>query len=243
LEDVHKAIMMQQDAQRRRALAPEYDPVRQDFDLAVATRMEKQAVALLTPSVALQKGLGGEVVPRPEDDMPGLESVLKMPDLLNLGATEQRANLLGKTGVLELGIEAAHQANADNTIEKMAAHQMAAAHKRAMELLGESAAAKDPEIAIKKARASARLMDAFSRSALTLQRLQRSGDQIVQVQYIQVNNAVGGASGKMHKPVPTPSPSKRGRPSTTGYRTNAAIAQRVADRELLLGMKKSEDMI
>jgi len=59
----HQALKMQRDAQHRRALAPEYDSVRLDFDLVLANAMELEAQALLAPSKPLQTGLGGEIVP------------------------------------------------------------------------------------------------------------------------------------------------------------------------------------
>jgi hypothetical protein len=176
----------------------------------------------------------------------GLESVLKEPDLLNLSASEQRAQLLERNGVLELGIEAAHDAKANGSIQKMVSHQLAAGHKRAMELLAQSAQSKDPDVAIKMARASARLMDAFSRSALTLQRLQGSGGQTIQVQYVQVNGQamvgqVGGEGKNMQNMEYADTHQVRknigGRPPTTGDRTQKAIAQRRADRELMLKMQ------
>ena len=101
---------------------------------------------------------------------------------------------------------------------------------------------KDPDIAIKKACASARLMDAFSRSALTLQRLKSGGGQTIQVQYMQVNAMVGDASGKIQNPLPCVSKHRGGRPPTSGYRTQEAINQRSADRELLSSMKRVEDI-
>ena len=52
---VGKALQIQRSALRRRALAPAYDPVRRDFELALAERMEDEAQALLTPSQTLQK--------------------------------------------------------------------------------------------------------------------------------------------------------------------------------------------
>ena len=240
--DVRTALKMQRDAQRRRALAPEYDPVRRDFDLELADEMDLEAQALLTPCKPLQTGLGGEIIPPIDHGLPGLELVLKQPDLLNLGASEQRANLLEKTGVLELGIEAAQDARAEGAIQKMVSHQLAAGHKRAMELLEESASAKDPDIAIKKARASARLMDAFSRAALTLQRLQSGGGQTIQVQYMQVNAMVGDASGKIQNSSASSPKYRGGRPPTSGYRTQEAIKQRSADRDLLTDMKRVEDI-
>jgi len=242
MEDVRKSLKMMRDAKRVRALAPDYNPVRRDFDLGLADAMEKEAQTIITPSNPLQMGLGGEIVPPFEQNMPGLETVLKEPDLLNLGASEHRAKLLDSNGVLELGIEAAHDAKANGAIQKMITHQLAAGHKRAMELLEESAHTKDPEIAIKKARVSARLMDAFSRSALTLQRLQSGGAQTIQVQYMQVNAMVGGASEKMQNPSAFKTNRNCGRPATSGYRTKAAINQRNSDKELLSTMKRIEDI-
>jgi len=63
MNEVSKALKMQRDAQRRRALAPEYDSVRRDFDLVLANEMEREAQALLVPTQPLQNGLGGEIVP------------------------------------------------------------------------------------------------------------------------------------------------------------------------------------
>jgi hypothetical protein len=64
-------------------------------------------------------GLGGEIVPSVEDGLPGLESALQEPDLLNAEASKQRAYLLERTGSLEIGVEVAEQAGASNAIEKM----------------------------------------------------------------------------------------------------------------------------
>ena len=240
MKNVAEALKLDCDAQHRRALAPDYDPIRREFELGLAERMDQEAQALLTPPESLQSGLGGEIVPHVQDGLPGLESTLKEPDMLNAEASKQRMHLLERVGALELGVESAHQVDARNTIEKMAAHQMAAAHKRAMELLAESASANDSDTAIKKARASARLMDAFSRSALTLERLQRGGGQTIQVQYMQVNTMVGDAPENMQNPSNHVPKSKAGRPPTTGYRTQTAIAQREADRDLLREMQLVE---
>jgi hypothetical protein len=125
----------------------------------------------------------------------------------------------------------------------MISHQMAALHSRAMTMLAESEASKIPEISIMKARAAARMVDAFSRCALTLQRLQTGGGQTIQVQYMQVNAMVGDTSEKMRNPPSAlTSKSKGGRPTTSGYRTQEAIKQRNADRELLSDMKRVEDI-
>ena len=194
--NVRKALKMQRDAQRRRVLAPEYDTVRRDFDLGLADEMDREAQALLTPPEPLQTGLGGEIVPPVEDGLPGLELTLQRADLLNLEASVQRSSLIERAGVLELGIETAKDTRAEGAVQKMISHQMAAAHKRAMNLLAESQEAKDVDVACKKARTAAKMMDAFSRAALTLQRLQTGASQVVQVQHVQVNGpAVIGMGG------------------------------------------------
>lgn len=240
--NVRAALKMQRDAQRRRALAPDYDPVRRNFDIGLADEMEREAQALLIPEQPLQAGLGGEIIPPAERGLSGLESVLKEPNLLNLGASEQRAQLLEQTGVLELGIETAQDARADGAVQKMISHQMAALHSRAMTMLAESEAAKIPEISIMKARAAARMVDAFSRCALTLQRLQTGGGQTIQVQYMQVNAMVGDASENMRNPATYAPVNKGGRPPTTGYRTKKSVEQRINDRELLSSVKRMEDI-
>ena len=123
MEEVSKSLKMQRDAKRRRALAPDYDPVRRDFELRLADEMEREAQALLIPEQPLQAGLGGEIIPPIEHGLAGLETVLKEPDLLNLGASEQRTHLLERNGVLELGVEAAQGAQAQGSIQKMVTHQ------------------------------------------------------------------------------------------------------------------------
>lgn len=105
--DASQALKMQRDAQRLRALAPEYDPIRRDFELGLADQMERDAQTLLIPQEPLQTGLGGEIVPRAKHGLPGLELTLQKPDLLNLEASVQRASLIERAGVLELGIETA----------------------------------------------------------------------------------------------------------------------------------------
>jgi hypothetical protein len=167
--------------------------------------------------------------------MPGLESALKTPDLLNAEATIERANLADRAGVFDLAFEAAESVSAKNSIEQMLCHQMAAAHRRAMLLVAESEASQDAQVAIKKVRASARLMDAFAKSALTLQRLQTGASQVVQIQHVQVVghavvNQVGGLNENLQNP---PLKNRGGRPPTTGDRTTKAIEERRQDRELL----------
>jgi hypothetical protein len=181
-----KAVKQRLEARHVRALASKCDPVRHDFELGLADRMDAEARSILIPPKPLQMGLGGEIVPSAEDGLPGIESVLQEPDLLNAEASKQRAYLLERTGSLEIGVEVAEQAGASNAIEKMLCHQMAAAHRRAMSLIAESEQAKDPQASCLKAKTAVRLLDGFARAALVLQRLQMGESRSVQVQNVCV---------------------------------------------------------
>jgi len=206
------------------------DGLRTDLAKKVWEDTQRELTTARMPPEALKTGLGGEIIPPTCLGMPGLENALKKADLLNAQATIERANLADKAGVFDLAFDAAESVSAKNSVEQMLAHQMAAAHRRAMLLIAESEASKDAEVAVKKARASARLLDAFSRSALTLQKLQSGGGQTIQVQYFHVNTTVGGVSENLQNP---PLKNRGGRPPTTGDRTQASLAQRRADKELI----------
>lgn len=197
MEQVRAALKMQREAQRKRALAPVNDQRRRDFDLRWANGLETDALAMLQPEQPLAIGAGGEVIPPAAMGLQGLESIIGEPDLLNLGASTQRTDLIDKAGVLELALETARQSDVKGPVQKMIAHQLAAAHKRTLELMAESAHSNDPEIACKKAKVAAKLMDSFCRAALTLERLKTGASQVVTVQHLQVNGpAVIGSINK-----------------------------------------------
>ena len=187
MEKVRKSLKVQREAQRKRLLAPANDPIWREFDLRCAHDLERQSIELLKPQEALQTGAGGEIIPPVSMGLQGLETIIREPDLLNLGASSQRMDLVEKAGVLELALETSHLCGAKGPVQKMLTHQLAAAHKRALELIGESAQTTDPDIACKKAKVAAKMMDAFSRAALTLQRLQTGASQVVTVQHVQIN--------------------------------------------------------
>ena len=187
MEKVRKSLKMQREAQRKRLLAPKNDPIWREFDLRGAHDLERQSIELLRPTEPLETGAGGEIIPPVSMGLQGLETIIREPDLLNLGASSQRMDLVEKAGVLELALETSHLCGTKGPVQKMLTHQLAAAHKRALELMAESAQTKDADIACKKAKVAAKMMDAFSRAALTLQRLQTGASQVVTVQHVQIN--------------------------------------------------------
>ena len=187
MSSAKQGILLRQQAQKKRLLAPAYDPIREDCDLGEAKLIESEGSALLTPLEPLKTGSGGEIIPPEGMGLNGLESTLKTPDNLALEATIQRTDLADKAGVFELAIEAAESAKAEGAVQKMICHQMAAAHRHAMRLLAESEIQRDSVEKCRMATTASKLMDAFSRAATALQRLQTGSSQVVTVQHVQIN--------------------------------------------------------
>lgn len=187
MSSAKQGIHLRQKAQKKRLLAPAYDPIREDCDLGEARLMERDATTLLVPPNPLRRGAGGEIIPPKGLCLTGLESTLKTPDMLSLEATIQRTDLADKAGVFELAIETADSAKAEGAVQKMICHQMAAAHRHAMRLLAESETQRDSVEKCRMATTAGKLMDAFSRAATALQRLQTGSSQVVTVQHVQIN--------------------------------------------------------
>jgi hypothetical protein len=195
--EVVNAIKLSQIAQQKKLIANSSHSVRTEFDTAVADNMVIESLELLRPKEPLKKGSGGEIVPPYALGMSGLELALKEPDLLDAEVTIKRTDLAEKAGVFEMAIEASESVKAKNSIQRMQAHQLALAHKYAMELMADASKQRDPIFKVKLMNCSARLMEAYSKGALALQRLQSGASQVVQVQHFQVNGqAVIGNVGR-----------------------------------------------
>jgi hypothetical protein len=127
---------------REQAFGPNY--VKKSFDLAVAAEMYQGAVEKLRPTAHLETSSQGEIIPPTTFGMSGLELALKEPDLLDAEVTIKRSVLADKAGVFEMAFETAQSVKAKNSIQRMQAHQLAAAHKYAMELMAEASNQRDP---------------------------------------------------------------------------------------------------
>ena len=185
--EVVNAIKLSHIAQQKKLIANSSHSVRTEFDTAVADNMVIESLELLRPKEPLKKGSGGEIVPPYAFGMSGLELALKEPDLLDAEVTIKRTDLAEKAGVFEMAIEASESVKAKNSIQRMQAHQLALAHKYAMELMADASKQRDPIFKVKLMNCSARLMETYSKGALALQRLQSGASQVVQVQHVQVN--------------------------------------------------------
>src|SRR5882672_1537183 len=67
-----------------------------------------------------------------------LVNTVHHPDMVTAAAVCERMRLAERAGCLDTGLDAADTIQAGNSLEKMLAHQLAAAHRAAMMLTGQS---------------------------------------------------------------------------------------------------------
>jgi hypothetical protein len=201
--DSGDAVKMHLDAKQRRLAAEDMqtrgDQVGPRYELAEAERLEQEAELILMPTTGpLTIGNGGELAA--ESMRPFTDTVRERPDMLTIDASRQRMELADRANVLQLGLDAAQTIQATNSLEKMLAHQMAAAHTAAMEL---QAAALDlmhrfkgtgcvhqhlSVEAVRMMNASARMMDTYQHGLLTIAKVRSGGQQTVVVQHVNVGD-------------------------------------------------------
>ncbi len=180
------------------------DPLAARWALLESIDMEKYAEDHLEISPeSVEVGAGGEMVPTGEDatERPGfVETVRSEPDLVTARASLARLELAAETAAFDLAIDAADTIKARNSLEKMLAHQIAAAHGLAMKFAAKSehllgfvtswdTTARQQVSSIEAARlanAAARMMGSFAEGLLTLDRLRNGRRQIVTVQHVTV---------------------------------------------------------
>ncbi len=123
------------------------------------------------------------------------------PDAVTVDASRDRLGLASDAHCLALAADAAETIRAENSLEKMLAHQMAAAHVASMRLIGraedEMHAAKfqgghskhDTHLsATRLLNTAARLIASFQDGMATLHKMRRGGRQVVTVQHVQVSS-------------------------------------------------------
>ena len=162
-----------------------------------------------------EKGPGGELVPHGHDGIPPADfrDTIQKPDYVAAAASRNRLELANEAGALELAIDTADTIEAENSLEKMLAHQLAAVHQSSMRLTGQLnrqiermnviCPDKHHTANVEAARttnAIARLMQTFQQGVTTLQRLRSGGQQTVTVQHVNVGSGgqavVAGAVGQ-----------------------------------------------
>ncbi len=150
----------------------------------VAAEVRKQGMAKskeVTPA-------NGETVPPQADKF--FYDTLTIPDLAAVEASFDRSRLLTEQGadVAAMALDVANTIQAGNSSEKMLAHQLAAMHKVAMEMIGSVVPhSRDAAIQNRRLNAAVRCMTAYQQGLLTLRKLRLGGHQRISVQHIQVS--------------------------------------------------------
>jgi len=157
-----------------------------------ANKLEREAEQLDTPSQSLVVGSGGEIINPPGKGII-LRDTLIDEELDNtaVDASRQRLQLLRKLDIIAPALDAANSIIAENSLEKMLAHQIAACHHLGMGLCAEAQECRDPAIQAKKLSLGIRFMDTFQRGLETLTRLRTGGQQHIVVKHQQVNVSEG----------------------------------------------------
>ena len=140
----------------------------------------------------------GEAVPPHTERL--LYDTLTVPDLAAVEASFDRSRLLLDQGpdVAAMGIDAANTIQAQNSLEKMLAHQLAAAHKVTMEMIG-SVVPHSRYTAIQNRRlnAASRCMTAYQQGLLTFRKVRQGGHQRISVQYLNVTDGSQAVIGNV----------------------------------------------
>lgn len=141
--------------------------------------------------------INGEVLPRPEEQP--LYNTMAVPDLAAVEASLERSRLLLDYGIdaVAMALDASASIEAANSLEKMLAHQLAVAHKNAMEQIGRAHGACAPDIEIKRLNVATRFMSVFQQGLLTLKKLRQGGRQQITVQYVNVSHGSQAVIGSV----------------------------------------------
>lgn len=187
-----EAVRKRTQAEKHLAIADELDKVWPNngcIDRMEARKLDKEAEALLKPEGPVAVRMG-EVVPQQTRGIENNEAwliadTLSDPNNAHVEASHTRAGLLLDVGCLSLGLDLSDTIQATNSVEKMMAHQMAACHIKAMELMLRVSNVPDQQ-AVPLANAAARLMSCYQQGYLALAKVRSGGRQVVVVQHVNV---------------------------------------------------------
>lgn len=166
-----------------------------------ADRAEADGVRMLKAPANLVGSADTEIAPaiagdaKPSNVRRYYTNTLEQPNMISVDASEDRAALATAAGVLSLALDASVTTKADNSVEKMMAHECAALHHAGMTLLAmfQSPITNLPMAeAVRCCNGAVRAFEGAGYAALVLQKLQTGGAQRVVVQHQQVNVGHGG---------------------------------------------------
>lgn len=134
-------------------------------------------------------GSGGEVV---SQEHAGLINTLTEPKVAALEASNHRTELLTMLGtdIAAMALDAADTIEADNSLERMLAHQMAAIHQMSMKMAHRANLTADPAVAVKTMNAAMKGFATYQGALSALRHIRGSQHQHIVVQHVNV--ASGG---------------------------------------------------
>ena len=193
-------------------------------DNRLADRWLEEAVTPLNAEDAAVV-IGNELMPtslEPEKDFRAvtLKNTVDDPNYVTADASRDRIQLAHDAGALELGLDLAHTIAAENSLEKMVAHQLAATHRSIMKLTAQLNRCVEnmdqgyrPEAqesanvqGTRLAGAIARMQGTFQSGMLALHKMRSGGQQTVRVVHQHVNVSDGAqavVAGEMNTGQPT----------------------------------------
>ena len=145
-------------------------------------------------------GTGGEMFSDPSGPRCFSDTMRDRPDAVAVDASRHRLALAQAAGVAALALDAAETTQAANSLEKMLAHQCAAAHAIAMQLQAEASALltdfrksdrRNSILTTEAARlinVSGRMMETTQRGVMAMHRLRHHGKQTMIVQHVHIND-------------------------------------------------------
>lgn len=172
--------------------------VQVQIDLMTADELREEAAHELRLDEPPRRGVGNELVKCDRSMSPSLDRQVLQRGKVATNASVERLNLIHSTGVFDLALDTAESIGAENAIEKMVAHGIAAAHKTAMNLLEKSNLRSDPIDEVRRINAAARLLAIVQQGALTIQRLRTGGAQTVTVRHVTVEQGGQAVIGNVN---------------------------------------------
>lgn len=186
------------------------------FERMMATQANFEAHDVLSNSVEHQdiSILGEAVPPIHYGDTPArvmAVNTLKNPKTANLEASNDRIDLLSgnRYNIAAMGLDAAESIQADNSLEKMLAHQMAMCHQSAFKLMDQALELVEKvhpsnqnaqQITTEQVRlmnCSVRFMETFQKGMLTLHKIRTGGNQTMTVQHVHVESGGQAVIGSL----------------------------------------------
>ena len=122
------------------------------------------------------------------------------PSVVELEAEAERVALVTRLGVdcAALALDAVATIGASNSLEVMAAHQLALLHSTAMTYAGKANLHADPQVAVKMLNLSLRAMETFQRGMLTLKRYRATGEQKIVIERVNIEGGGQAVIGNVH---------------------------------------------